>query len=445
MTYTRSRDAKRKGPANAQNEAAGNAEHKEPDVPVIVELKKDETFDSDVFISMFSGQIYDVLVASDLVASEEDTRATEAYPLLRCRQVLESFAQFLPQLASVTAKKQGRRRFEQIEVVTDKSDDLPLWAQPDFGFKLAGAAGRGEPGGWMLPGTYVPGDDKRHSSRFHPGPEFRREWGNLVPRAVSVGLEQPAARALATGNPWHFTISRRELVLMRFYRIDPSVRWLPAVHPGQVRVGVSYVALPVLPWAPEDAGASSLSSSPSAAWQHWELFALPWYRDASAAQSGLLSHHLGLWVALMARLCAPDEEVGTGPPPVLNSWHRRYASEEGWVHEAHYSTAVRRAPVEMKVDDRRYPVLTARKKARYSQHDRECEAMARHMGWRPDSPAEEEEGEEEERPREKTKCRLILAGTCAQVFHGDDRPWIIDGVESSVDEQGREEAGSEDD
>lgn len=39
MTYTRSRDAKRKGPANAQNEAAGNAEHKEPDVPVIVKLK----------------------------------------------------------------------------------------------------------------------------------------------------------------------------------------------------------------------------------------------------------------------------------------------------------------------------------------------------------------------------------------------------------------------
>lgn len=325
---------------------------------------------------MFSGQIYDVLVAS-----EEDTRAAEdtgakgAPPLRDCYRLLDSFAKFLPQLASVTAKKQGRRRAEQIEVATKKSWDLPLWAQPDFGFKLAGAR-RGEPGRWMLPGTWVPDGDEHHSSHFHPGPESCRECVNLVPRAVAVGLEQPAARALATGNPWAFTLSNRELVLMRFYRIDPSVRWLPAVHPGQVRVGVSYVALPVLPCDPEGAGAS-LSSGPSAAWQHRDLFALPWYKDAPAAYRSFLSYHLGLWVALMARLCAPDEEVGTGPPPVLNSWHRRYVSEQGWVHEAHYSTAVNRAPVE-------------------------------------------------------------LDG-------GDDRPWIIDRTESSIDEQGREDSGPKDD
>lgn len=119
-----------------------------------------------------------------------------------------------------------------------------------------------------------------------------------------------------------------------------------------------------------------------------------------------------------------DEAVGTGPPPALNSWYPKYDREVGDVHEARYSTALREALVVLEEEDTRpYSVVTARRKARYSQRDRECEAMAELMHWRPDSPVESG-SEGDDRPRKKMKCRLIRAGHCAQLFHDDDRPWI---------------------
>lgn len=47
-------------------------------------------------------------------------------------------------------------------------------------------------------------------------------------------------------------------------------------------------------------------------------------------------------VALIARLCTPDEAVSTGYPPGLNNLHREFDVHERWVHEAHYSTAFRK-------------------------------------------------------------------------------------------------------
>lgn len=414
-----SRGTKRKKPAQAQDEAATIRQRGEDDVPVIVELRKEETFNSEVFISMFSGQIYDVLVSSeeacpDISSFGMETQ-TDRLPLPADKRTMATFSHLLPHLAAVTAKKQGRRNVEKIQLVTEKSPDLPLLAQPDFGFKLAGSK-YGGGSGWILPGKLLTEHDEFHSSNFNPKPDTSSLFyrSPAVPSAIAWALREPAAWALASNNPWVFTHSGRELVILRFYKIPPEDRVLPAVHDGEVRVGASYFAVPAL-HPREDS---------STAWEYRDLFALPWYRDAPAHLRRSLSYHLGLWVALMARLCTPDEPVGTGPPPALNSWYLKYDRELRDVHEARYSTAFRKALVVLEEEDARpYSVVTARRKARHSQHDRECEAMAELMHWRPDSPVESD-GEGEERPRKKMKCRLVRAGHCAQLFHDDDGPWI---------------------
>lgn len=410
MTRTRpSKGTKRKKPAEAQDGAATNTQQGKADVPVIVELKKDDTFNSEVFISMFSGQIYDVLVSGE--GTRPELPRTEKEPIPVAKKALDTFSHLLPRLTAVTARKQGRRNVEKIQLVTGKSPDLPVLAQPDFGFKLVGPK-HGD-SDWILPGKLLPNHDEFHSSGFSPEPDWITVFRRSVPGAIAWALQELAALALAGNNPWAFTYSGRELVVLRFYRIGPDRRDLPAVHEGEVRVGASYFAVPAL--------APGAASSP--AWEHRDLFALPWYRDAAPAHRRALSYHLGLWVALMARLCTPDEPVGTGPPVALNSWYLVYDRDEGRVHEAHYSTAFKRALVQLDREDRRpYSVITARRKAEYSQHQRECEAMVATMNWRPDSPVEGEE--DEERPRKKMKCRLIRVGGCVQIFCGDDGPWI---------------------
>lgn len=418
MTRIRpSRDTKRKKPVEAQDDAATITQQGEPDVPVIVELRKEASFNSEVFISMFSGQIYDVLVSReearpDFSSLGMETK-TDRFPLPAAKRTMATFSHVLPHLATITSKKQGRRNVEKIQVVTEKSRELPLLAQPDFGFKLVGSKHGGS--GWILPGKLLTEHDEFHSSNFNPKPDTSSFFDRPgVPSAIAWALREPAAWALASNNPWAFTHSGRELVVLRFYRIPPDDRVLPAVHDGEVRVGASYFVVPAL-HPREDS---------STAWEYRDLFALPWYRDAPAHLRRPLAYHLGLWVALLARLCTPDEPVGTGAPPALNSWYLKYDREVGDVHEARYSTAFRKALVVLEEGDTRpYSVVTARRKARHSQHDRECEAMAELMHWRPDSPVESD-GEGEERPRKKMKCRLVRAGHCAQLFHDDDRPWI---------------------
>lgn len=59
-------------------------------------------------------------------------------------------------------------------------------------------------------------------------------------------------------------------------------------------------------------------------------------------------------------------------------------------------------------------IVTARRKATYSDHERVCPAMAE---MRPDT---ESEGEEERgRPRRKMRCKYVRAGSCAQIWHDD--------------------------
>lgn len=415
MTRVRSnKGTKRKKPTEAQDEPAANAQQGKSDVPVIVELKKEDTFNSEVFISMFSGQIYDVLVSREGARPEfprtENEALADRLPIPSAKKDLATFNHLLPHLAAVTAKKQGRRNVEKIQLVTDKSPDLPLLAQPDFGFKLVGA--RHGDSDWILPGKLLPSHDEFHSSNFNPEPDWTTLFRPFVPGAIAWALQEPATWALASNNPWVFTYSNRELVVLRFYRVNPEHRDLPVMQEGEVPVGASYFAVPALP-----PGAAA-----SPAWEHRDLFALPWYRNAPPAHRRALSYHLGLWVALMARLCTPDEPVGTAPPVELNSWYLERDHYEGKVHEAHYSTAFKKALIQLNEDKRPYSVHTARRKAEYSQHDRECEAVAASMHWRPDSPVEGEE--DEERPRKKMKCRLIRVGGCEQIFHGDGRPWI---------------------
>lgn len=413
MTRVRSnKGTKRRKPTEAHDEPATNAQQGKPDIPVIVELKKEDTFNSEVFISMFSGQIYDVLVAArpEFPCPENEVLA-DRLPIPAAKKDLATFSHLLPHLAAVTAEKQGRRNVEKIQLVTDKSADLPLPAQPDFGFKLVDAK-HGD-ADWILPGKLLPSHDEFHSSSFNPEPVWTNFFRPVVPGAIAWALQEPAAWALASNNPWAVTHSSRELVVLRFYRVNPEHRDLPAMREGEVPVGASYFAVLALP-----PGAAS-----SAAWQHRDLFALPWYRDAPPAHRRALSYHLGLWVALMARLCTPDEPVGTGPPVEMNSWYLMHDSHEGMVHEAHYSTAFKKALIMLEQDRRPYSVITARSKAEHSQHDRECEAVAASMHWRPDSPVESE-GDEQQPPPKKMKCRLIRVGGCVQIFHGDERPWI---------------------
>lgn len=406
---------KRKKPTETQDEPTANAQQGKPAIPVIVELKKEDTFNSEVFISMFSGQIYDVLVSGEgarpgFPRSERGT-STERLPIPPANKDLATFRHLLPHLTAVTAKKQGRRNVEEIQLVTEKSADLPLLSQPDIGFKLVGSKhGNSD---WILPGKLLPDHDEFHSSNFEPEPDWQSFFIPVVPGAIAWALKEPAAWALAGNNPWAFTHSSRELVVLRFYKIDPKDRDLSNIQEDEVPVGASYLAVPALP-----PGAPG-----STAWEHRDLFALPWYRNAPPAHRRALSYHLGLWVALMARLCTPDEPVGTGPPMGLNSWYPHSDRHEGRVHEAHYSTAFKKALIQLREDKRPYSVIDARRKAEYSQHDRECEAMAVMKNWRPDSPVESE-GDEEGRPRKKMKCRLIRVGGCARIFHDDERPWI---------------------
>ncbi|KAG6358612.1 hypothetical protein INS49_012130 [Diaporthe citri] len=347
---------------------------------------------------MFSGQIYDVLVSGEGARPEfpriEKEALADRLAVPAAKKDLATFSHLLPRLAAITAKKQGRRNVEKIRLVTDKPADLPLLAQPDFGFKLVGA--RHGDSDWILPGKLLPDHDEFHSSNFKPEPEWTNLFIPFVPGAIAWALQEPAAWALASNIPWVITHSSRELVVLRFYRINPEERDLPALHEGEVPVGASYFAVPALP-----PGAAA-----STAWEHRALFALPWYRNAPPVHRRALSYHLGLWVALMARL-----------------WYLHSDPHEGKVHEAHYSTAFKKALIHLGEDRRPYSVINAQRKASESQHNRECEAVAAVMNWRPDSPVESER-DEQERPRKKMKCRLIRVGGCAQIFHNDDGPWV---------------------
>ncbi|KAI7788294.1 hypothetical protein LA080_012361 [Diaporthe eres] len=330
MTRVRSnKGTKRKKPTEAHDEPATNAQQGKPDIPVIVELKKEDTFNSEVFISMFSGQIYDVLVSGEAARPEfprpENEVLADRLPITAAKKDLATFSHLLPHLAAVTAEKQGRRNVEKTQLLVD--------------------ARHGD-ADWILPGKLLPSHDEFHSSSFNPEPVWTNYFRPVVPGAIAWSLQEPAAWALASNNPWAFTHSSRELVVLRFYRVNPEHRDLPAMREGEVPVGASYFAVPALP-----PGAAS-----SAAWQHRDLFALPWYRDAPPAHRRALSYHLGLWVALMARLCTPDEPVGTGPPVELNSWHLRHDRHEGMVHEAHYSTAFKKALIMLEQDRRPYSV-----------------------------------------------------------------------------------------
>lgn len=405
----------------AEYEAAKNEYQEQSEVPVVVELKLDETFDSEVFASMFSGQINDVLASSYKARPSFPPLATlwealtERLPFSTAPKNLEKFSHLLPHLAAVTAKKQGRRGVEKIQLVSQPSFEMRWLGQPDFGFRLVGPKhGKYD---WILPGKELSNDDKLHSSRWLPKRDESTHFRPVVPAAVAEALKGPAKWAITNNNPWAFTYSDRELVVLRFYEVAPETRWLPNVREGEVRVGASYFSVPALP--------SVVGVGEPTAWEHQALFALPWYKDAPYLLRKRLSYQLGLWVALMARLCAPDEPVGVGPPLALNSWYSRSENERK-LHEAHYSTALKKAPNVLEGDERRYSVVSARRKARYcrSQHDRECEAMAEFMNWRPDSPVGTKG--DGERPRKRRKCRIIQVDGCAQVQHEDDQPRVVD-------------------
>lgn len=278
--------------------AAKDTQHGQSGLPVIAELKKDENFNPEVFRSMFSGQIRDALVsggeALPKFSPNHKEDWTEEGPLEAARNVLSTFSPLLPYLTAVAADKQDRHSAGEIQLVVNEPTGEGTPAQPDFGFKLVGAThGASE---WILPGKLVPDDDTFHSSLFSLESNQSNHPRTTVPDDISEVLREPAAHALASNSPWAFTYSNHELVILRFYKIGG-----PEQQNGTVRVGAVYYPVPALP----------PGTAASTDWEHRDLFPLPWYRGAPQSHRRALSYHLGLWVALLALLRAPDEPVGT--------------------------------------------------------------------------------------------------------------------------------------
>lgn len=329
--------------------------------PAVFELRIDDSFNEEVFDSMYVKEIRDVLLSSMFggqtgAKSVLQGRARPSFSPAGTRKAttgnksrleaamgnLSTFNPLLPHLAAITAKKQGRQRSrEHIRPVADRGSAV---RPPVFGFKLVGP--NRDDSEWMLPGTLVPEDDDFHSSQFRDDPS-RTAFHRTI-------LSELATVSRAARNPWAFMYSSRELVLLRFYEIPCERGRLE--HGFNLNLGALCYPIPALPDA--TAGASS------AQWQHRELLALPWCRDAPMRHRRALSYHLGLWVGLMARLCAPEETLAIGVPCELNSWYRKFdlQAEEGVV-EARYSTAVRGAIDILSRDSRPYSVVRGRGEA----------------------------------------------------------------------------------